>query len=138
MADVFSEDKRSQIMAGIHGRGNKSTEGRFRNLLDLAGFVGWRDHPRDVYGSPDFVFDAQRVAVFVDGCFWHGCDVCRNIPTSNADFWLKKIQTTRVRDDTVNRTLEASGWRVVRFWEHDLKKKNQETVVARLHEVLAR
>jgi DNA mismatch endonuclease (patch repair protein) len=138
MSDVFSTDKRSQIMAAVRGRGNRSTEGRFRRLLEEALLEGWREHPKDVYGSPDFVFDAERVAIFVDGCFWHGCGLCRNIPASNAEFWSRKIEATKARDELVNRELAESGWRVARFWEHELKKKNLEAALAKLQAALAR
>jgi DNA mismatch endonuclease (patch repair protein) len=137
MGDVYSRAKRSQVMASVRGRGNKTTEGRFRELAEEAGLWDWREHPKEVYGSPDFVFDAHRVAIFVDGCFWHGCALCRNVPATNVDFWSKKIQGTKARDEVVNRTLEESGWQVLRFWEHELKRKNREAALAKLMAALA-
>ena len=119
--DVFDEAKRSEIMSRIKSRGNRSTEGRLRGQLVAAGIRGWRMQARDLPGSPDFVFDSERVAVFVDGCFWHGCKRCRNIPASNRRFWQEKIEGNRRRDRRVSRALRRDGWSVVRIWEHDLK-----------------
>ncbi len=132
MSDVFSKEKRSEIMACVRSRGNKSTEGRFRDLLTEVGAQGWREHPDDVFGSPDFVFEASRVAIFIDGCFWHGCSACRNLPSTNVEFWTKKIESTTVRDETVNGTLAEEGWHVVRFWEHELKRRHKEAALAKL------
>lgn len=122
MVDVFTQQKRSEVMSAIRGRGNRSTEWRLRARLIAAGISGWRLNASDIVGKPDFVFDKNRIAVFVDGCFWHGCQKCRNIPTSNYDFWFTKIEANRKRDRKVSRNLKESGWHVIRFWEHELKR----------------
>jgi DNA mismatch endonuclease (patch repair protein) len=67
---------------------------------------------------PDIVFTAARLAVFVDGCFWHGCGEHRSIPVSNAPFWRAKIEATRQRDARNDEWLLSEGWHVVRLWEH--------------------
>jgi len=67
----------------------------------------------------DIVFPGPRVAVFVDGCFWHGCPQHGTWPKRNADFWREKIETNRARDADTNRRLEALGWKVVRIWAHE-------------------
>lgn len=67
----------------------------------------------------DIVFSSVRVAVFVDGCFWHGCAEHGSWPKSNAQFWREKIETNRARDADTNRRLQTSGWRVVRIWAHE-------------------
>lgn len=67
----------------------------------------------------DIVFSGARVAVFVDGCFWHGCPEHASWPKSNAQFWRDKIETNRARDADTDRRLRASGWRVVRVWSHE-------------------
>ena len=82
--------------------------------------------------KPDFVFRSHRLAVFVDGCFWNGCPVHGAQPKTNAAFWRKKIATNRTRDRLVSRTLRARGWRVLRIWEHELKRKNTVRLVRRL------
>ena len=85
MADVFSAEKRSQIMKQVTSHGNKSTELRLIQLFKQIGVTGWQRN-YNVKGHPDFVFMEQRVAVFVDGCFWHGHD-CRNtVPKNNSEY----------------------------------------------------
>ncbi len=118
MSDVFSKAKRSEVMAAVRGRGNRSTEWRLRARLVSSGLAGWRVNAVDVLGKPDFAFDEAKVAVFVDGCFWHGCRRCRNIPETNQEFWSNKIGKNKKRDQKVTRLLKKSGWQVIRFWEH--------------------
>ena len=86
--------------------------------------TGWRRN-QPVFGKPDFVFTMQRVAVFVDGCFWHACPKHSNMPTNNRAFWRKKLTANRARDLVVNKTLRQAGWRVIRVWEHALAKSPQ-------------
>jgi DNA mismatch endonuclease (patch repair protein) len=81
--------------------------------------------------KPDFVFRSQRLAVFVDGCFWHGCPVHGTQPRHNAKFWRDKIARNRTRDRLVTRTLRARGWRVIRIWEHELKRRNERRLIRR-------
>jgi DNA mismatch endonuclease (patch repair protein) len=119
MADVFTKKKRSQVMAAIRSRGNKDTELRLAAILRAAGITGWRRH-RPLPGRPDFAFYRQRLAVFVDGCFWHGCPRHGRNPGSNRDYWLPKLRRNRARDRSVRTELSKRGWRVVRLWEHEL------------------
>lgn len=122
MPDVFTPQKRSEVMARIRGRGNKDTEVALAVLLRTNGLKGWRRHI-PIVGRPDFVFRTQRVAVFVDGCFWHCCPKHSNIPANNRKFWARKLAKNRQRDRFVTATLRASGWRVIRIWEHDLRTR---------------
>jgi DNA mismatch endonuclease (patch repair protein) len=131
MTDVFSPKKRSEIMAANKGRGNKATEIQMRELLTDAGIEGWESNPPDVSGKPDFIFRQEKIALFVDGCFWHGCDTCRNIPANNHEFWLRKINRTKARDKEVTKLLKTDGWKVIRIWEHELKKKNNPKLTIR-------
>jgi DNA mismatch endonuclease (patch repair protein) len=85
---------------------------------------------------PDFVFRAARLAVFVDGCFWHACPRHSNLPVNNRAFWRKKLAVNRNRDRLVNRTLRRLGWRVVRIWEHELGMQRQERLVRRIQREL--
>jgi DNA mismatch endonuclease, patch repair protein len=120
MVDVFTPAKRSEIMAGIRSCRNERTELRLIRLFRIERIAGWRRRQK-IFGMPDFVFPASKIAVFVDGCFWHGCPSCKRGPKSNQDFWHRKFAKNRRRDRTVTRTLQKNGWRVVRIWEHSLK-----------------
>ena len=119
MADVFDAAKRSEIMSRIKGRGNVATEVRLIALFRRYGITGWRrGYP--VFGKPDFVFLRARVAVFVDGDFWHGHPTRGKVPATNREFWLAKIARNKMRDKLVNHTLRAKAWRVIRIWQSDL------------------
>ena len=89
-----------------------------------------------MFGKPDFVFPAERIAVFVDGCFWHGCPRHYRAPAQNGDFWVRKLNNNRNRDKLVTRTLRARGWTVLRVWEHALKG-NGNAVARRVERALA-
>lgn len=123
MADVFSESQRSEIMRAVKSRGNKSTELKLIEIFKNLGIRGWRRGYK-LFGNPDFVFTKKRVAVFVDGCFWHGHN-CRNTkPAANADYWSKKIERNVNRDILVSQTLTEKSWKVVRIWECQIKKNS--------------
>lgn len=108
-------------MAKVKGSGNKSTETKVEIALREAGIECWVKQP-DLLGKPDFYFPNQKLAVFVDGCYWHGCPKHRRYPKKNADYWLGKIDGNRRRDNRVRRRLRKDGYHVMRIWEHDLKK----------------
>lgn len=114
--------QRSRIMRAVKGRNNRTTEVKFRLALVRSRIRGWSIRPTAVPGNPDFWFHREQVAVFVDGCFWHGCPRCFRLPRSNARFWSAKITRNRNKDRSMTRKLKASGVRVVRLWEHALKK----------------
>ena len=122
MADVFTKAKRSAVMSRIRGRGNKDTEIALTRLLRQNKITGWRRH-LPIFGRPDFAFPKQKLAVFVDGCFWHGCPKHCKIPVGNRAFWKRKFAANKDRDRRVNRELRRLGWQVVRIWEHDLAKR---------------
>ncbi len=87
-------------------------------------------------GRPDFVFAAERVAIFVDGCFWHKCPHHCRVPQNNVDYWVPKLDRNVRRDRRVRRLLRVSGWTVLRFWEHDLE--HDRRVAARVLKALSR
>lgn len=118
MADV-SPEVRSRIMAAIRGT-NTQPEVALRKCLWAMGVRGYRLHARGIPGRPDLYFPALQVAVFVDGCFWHGCPDHYRRPRQNVEFWRAKYLRNRRRDRKVNRLLESEGYTVLRFWEHDL------------------
>ncbi len=120
MADVFTKAKRSEVMSLIRGKGNKTTELLLIKVARQNGITGWRRN-QPLFGKPDFVFPKQRLAVFVDGDFWHGHPTRAKIPATNRTFWLKKIEGNKRRDRLVTRTLESRGWHVIRLWEHELR-----------------
>jgi DNA mismatch endonuclease, patch repair protein len=122
MPDIYSSAQRSMLMARIRSVGNKQTELRLIELLRKYRIRGWRRH-QPLPGRPDFTFRAAKVAVFVDGCFWHGCPRHGQSPASNQDYWLPKLARTKQRDRRNTRHLRALGWRVIRLWEHDLKNE---------------
>ena len=135
MADVFTRAKRSEVMSRIRGRNNKSTELELIRIFRASSITGWRRN-QPLFGKPDFVFRVSRVAVFVDGCFWHGCPIHCNSPATNSEFWSKKLNANIKRDLSVTRTLRQKEWRVIRIWEHELSKKNQGRLVSRIKRVL--
>jgi DNA mismatch endonuclease (patch repair protein) len=107
-------------MRAIRGAGNKSTEARLRAALVRHGVRGWQLRPRGLPGNPDFLFPAEKVVVFVDGCFWHGCPHCGHAVNKNGAYWKLKVQRNRQRDLRNGRKLRAMGLVVLRFWEHAL------------------
>jgi DNA mismatch endonuclease (patch repair protein) len=131
MADVFSKKKRSEVMSRIRSRGNEATEIALAKLFRQHKTTGWRRQveirkaesgKRKFKVRPDFVFRQARLAVFVDGCFWHGCPKHRTQPKGNAVFWREKFSRNQTRDWLVTRTLRSANWQVIRIWECALKK----------------
>ena len=122
-------------MSLIRSHGNRDTELRLIAIMRAHRITGWRRN-WPLFGKPDFAFPKLKLAVFVDGCFWHGCPLHATQPKTNATFWRKKISTNRTRDRLVTRTLRARGWRVLRIWQHELSRKNERHLLARLHRAL--
>lgn len=118
-------------MSLIKGGGNKATELRLIGIFKTHRITGWR-RGWPLEGKPDFVFPKRKLAVFVDGCFWHGCPLHATSPKSNFAFWQTKFARNRARDRFVSRTLLAEGWQVLRIWEHELAAKNANRLLARL------
>jgi DNA mismatch endonuclease, patch repair protein len=121
-------------MSAIRSSGNKDTELRLVSLLRLHGIRGWR-RGQKVPGKPDFVFRRERVAVFVDGCFWHGCRWHCRLPKSRQSFWIPKIVRNKSRDREVARLLRKGHWRMLRIWEHELRAPSR--VAAKVKAMLA-
>ena len=119
--DTFSPEKRSDIMKRVKST-NTSVEIRLRKELWRNGLRGWRIHPKNVPGKPDIIFNRKKVAVFIDGCFWHGCPVCDRSPKSGNAYWENKISRNMVRDKKYNELLANDGWLVIRLWEHEVMK----------------
>ena len=107
-------------MSRVRSRGNLTTEVKLLKLFRLHKITGWRRHLK-LIGTPDFAFPKAKLAVFIDGCFWHKCPKCYRAPKSSAEYWTAKVDRNRARDLKVTRELKARGWRVVRIWECQLK-----------------
>ena len=132
MPDIFTQARRSEVMSHIRGRGNKDTELALVRVFRQHRITGWRRH-QAVFGKPDFVFPKLRLAVFVDGCFWHGCPKHGTKPRNNAAFWRRKFARNKARDRLVTRTLRKNGWRVLRIWEHELARKHEARLLRRIY-----
>lgn len=122
MTDVFSKRKRSEIMSGIKGHSNRSTELELEKIFRQHHIKGWKRHSK-IFGKPDFVFRDKAVAVFVDGCFWHRCRLHFELPKTNKAFWKEKIGKNVKRDRLVSDYLARQGWRVLRIWQHELRNR---------------
>ena len=131
MADVYSSDKRTEVMRAVKSRDTKSTELKLISIFKEMHVIGWR-RTYPLPGKPDFVFPKKRVVVFVDGCFWHGHN-CRNVtPSEHKEYWDAKRAYNKQRDKLVTETLQKKNWTVIRIWECELKKKNREQLIEKL------
>lgn len=121
MTDVFSKNKRSQIMSRVKGNGTKP-ELAVRSALHRLGFR-FRVHQKDLPGCPDIVLRKHRKIIFVHGCFWHGHRNCKRAskPSSNIDFWDSKLSKNIERDRRNIRELERQGWHCIVIWECETK-----------------
>lgn len=128
MADVLTPTQRRYCMSQIRGK-NTKPEIYLRRALST---IGLRYRLKNALpGKPDIVFPATRIAVFIDGCFWHGCLRHSVRPKTNRKFWDTKIKANKKRDENVNKLLKKSGWRVIRIWEHEIKE-NMERCVSKI------
>jgi len=134
---IESVRQRSRIMASVRSKRNRSTEWRLRGALVSAGVSGWRLNVAKLLGKPDFVFASERLTVFVDGCFWHGCPKCYRRPKSRRRYWDNKVLDNIKRDKKRRADLRRQGWRAIRIWEHELTKSPQRCV-RRIHHALTK
>ncbi len=104
-----------------------------RKAVSASGIRGYRLHHR-LPGRPDMVFPRRRIAVFIDGCFWHRCPKCFTEPATNRKFWTIKINSNRERDRLVDKRLKGMGWKVIRVWEHETRNQKiiKEKIVDRI------
>jgi len=123
--DFLSPAARSSRMAKVRSTGNRSTELAVENAFREAKIRGWTKHPNGMFGKPDFYFKKIKLALFVHGCFWHGCQRCdRRMPVARRRFWRRKIEGNRKRDLRVRRELRGQGVHAMVIWEHELGAKN--------------
>lgn len=118
-------------MSRILGSGNRKTELALIDVFRRNRIIGWRRRQK-VLGKPDFVFRSKRLAVFVDGCFWHCCPKHCSMPANNRVFWVKKLETNKSRDRKITNVLRGKGWKVLRIWEHELSPRNEKKLLGRL------
>jgi len=125
-------------MSRIRSRGNRDTELRMVELLRDHRITGWRRTCK-LFGKPDFVFEREKVALFVDGCFWHGCPRPKHgpVPKRRAAWWSAKLARNKERDRIVTRTLRNAGWKVLRIWECDLVATRARRAIGRIEKILA-
>ncbi len=119
--DRVDKKTRSNIMRSVKSKGNRSTELALIKLFKTHGVKGWRRNYK-LHGKPDFVFPKQRIALFADGCFWHGCFCRTNIPKTNSAYWERKIARNVARDLENNGILRDKGWQVFRVKECEIKR----------------
>ncbi len=122
MPDKFSKETRSRIMSSIRSK-NTQPEITVRQLLWARG-KRYRIHNRSVFGNPDISNKKKKVAVFIDGCFWHGCSKCYQQPRTNTEFWKKKVSDSRRRRKLVISRLRKEGWKTMEVWEHEIKSSS--------------
>lgn len=125
MTDVFTPEKRSDVMSRIKGR-NTKPERVVRSLLHRMGYR-FRLHRTDLPGKPDIVLPKYKSVIFVHGCFWHRHKDCKfaYTPKSRTDFWIKKLESNANRDQKIIGELTALGWKVITVWECDLRVPGQ-------------
>lgn len=119
--DVLTKSQRSYNMSRIKSK-NTKPEQILRKILSQSKIKGYRSH-YNLTGKPDIVFPGKRIAIFIDGCFWHKCPKCFKKPATRTRFWMMKISGNVTRDKLVNRELKKAGWKVIRIWEHQVKTK---------------
>lgn len=134
MTDVLTKEQRSYNMSNIRGK-NTGPEVKLRKLLWSAGIRGYRIHYK-LPGKPDIVFTKKKIAIFIDGCFWHKCPICFQEPETRKEFWMKKILSNIDQDVKVNTQLKEMEWTVIRIWEHEIKK-NPSSIIETIREKLS-
>ena len=122
MTDVISKRKRSEVMSKVKSE-NTKIEKELKNLLRGLNF---RYQPSNIYGKPDFAIKKRKIAVFLDSCFWHKCPLHFRAPSSNKAYWRPKINRNARRAKEVNKKLNADGWLVIRFWEHQVRENPEK------------
>lgn len=122
-------------MSSVKSKNNKSTELRFISLLKKHNIIGWRRN-FPLFGKPDFVFPNNKIAIFLDGCFWHMCPMHCRLPSSNNKYWKNKINNNKMRDKKTSIKLKAKGWKVIRIWEHEINDTRINTKISLLKQRL--
>lgn len=120
MSDNLKPEDRRRTMQAVKSKGTRLEKRLFAMLAGM-GLSGWKRNDKRLIGKPDVAFPHQQLAIFVDGCFWHGCPHCRRkLPETNRDYWEKKIKRNIALAKSHNQHLRREGWTVIRIWEHEI------------------
>jgi DNA mismatch endonuclease (patch repair protein) len=125
MADNLTAEQRRKNMKAI--RSISKLEEKISKELWSKG-VRFRRNVKDLHGKPDIAIKKYKVVIFIDSCFWHGCELHGNYPKTNIDYWLQKLQRNKARDREVSNYYESSGWNILRIWEHEVKEDFNKVV----------
>lgn len=121
MSDNLKPDDRKRTMQAVKSKGTRLEKQLFA-MLSRMGISGWKKNVKDILGKPDVAFLNRKIAIFVDGCFWHGCPHChRKLPKTNHEYWERKIKRNVELAEFYNEQLSREGWTVIRIWEHEIK-----------------
>lgn len=131
MSDIFDKSKRSEIMKKVRSKNNKSTELKLIQIFKENNIHGWRRNYK-VKVHSDFVFLNKKIAIFVDGCFWHGHNFRNTKPKENQEYWDKKRERNMKHDKEITEYFENRGWTVIRIRECELKNINRQIVYEEL------
>lgn len=122
MVDNLKPEHRRKAMRAVKGKATSPERQLFAMLAGMR-LKGWRKNANDIIGKPDVVFAREHVAIFVDGCFWHGCSYCQRklMPETNREYWERKINRNIELARQNDQKLRATKWVVIRIWEHELR-----------------
>jgi DNA mismatch endonuclease (patch repair protein) len=118
--DSVSKEQRSGIMRLVKSR-ETNLEKALRSRLWKRG-IRYRKNNSSLFGKPDISIKGKKIAIFIDSCFWHGCGEHLRMPKSNIEYWVHKVENNKKRDQAVNAHYREKEWKVLRFWEHRIKK----------------
>ncbi|WP_085507159.1 very short patch repair endonuclease [Thalassobacillus devorans] len=132
-ADIMTKEQRKKTMSKIRAR--SKLEDRVTRALWARGYR-FRKNVRKLRGTPDIVIQKYKVVIFIDSCFWHACPTHGNIPKSNTEFWKDKFARNKKRDEEDTLYYRNQGWKILRVWEHDLKKKKFDDTINHIAEFI--
>ncbi len=134
MADMYTKEKRSAIMKLVGSKWTRPERVVYDGLKDLG--LNPSVHEDNLPGKPDFVFMRQKLAVLVEGCFWHKCSTCYKPPKTNKQYWLPKIAANVLRDKRNRRKLRLQGFGLIRVWECSTRKRSIEATLTMIAEIV--
>jgi DNA mismatch endonuclease (patch repair protein) len=126
MADNLSKANRIKNMSAI--RSVSKLEDNIAKTLWIRGFR-FRRNVRDMFGNPDISIKKYKLVVFIDSCYWHGCELHGNMPKSNIEYWANKLERNKKRDLIVNDYYRSKDWNILRLWEHEFKKPDFQATI---------
>lgn len=126
MTDIVSKEKRSEIMSKIKS-GDTALEDKFRKAIWKRG-LRYRKNVKNMPGKPDIYLPAKKIVVFLDSCFWHGCEQHCRMPNSNIEYWQRKIEKNRKRDAEITKQYKNNGFKILRLWEHEIRKNIEKVI----------